>query len=300
MTNLQATQIDGITESKIPNTIDQVSSSSITKKPSVLLKTGSYLFLVAGLGIGIASIFISDRQLLLIVSAACLALFIFLFLINQQLWEDYKEANYQSKLIQKSKLCSVLWCGNNSTENNTITLAIEKALSYSQELIDDYKKTRKNSRNAYYLAQMLTIILSGITPILVLVDKLETGSALLKWLPVIFPAIASIVASVSTSFPFQENWIAANTTVELLEAEQEKFILGVTKAYRFSDSSDKTDKASDSSDKTDKSGKRQKQLQNAIEYYIVQVNKIHLKQVQSSDGNESGSNGNQSGENKQD
>ncbi|NEQ17761.1 MAG: DUF4231 domain-containing protein, partial [Moorea sp. SIO3E2] len=166
-----------------------------------------------------------------------------------------------------------LWCGNNSIENNPITLAIEKALTYSQELIDDYKKTRRTSRNAYYVAQMLTIILSGITPILVLLDKLETGSALLKWLPVIFPAVASIVASVSTSFPFQENWIAANTTVELLEAEQEKFVLGVTPAYRFSDSPD--------------GARRQQQSQKAIEHYIVQVNKIHLKQVQSSDGNQS-------------
>ena len=307
MTNFQGTKLDGIPESKIPKTIEQVSSSSIPKKPSVLLKTGSYLFLVAGLGIGMASLVFSNRQILLIGSAVCFALFIFLFLINQQLWEDYKEANYQSKLFQKSKLCSVLWCGNDSKENNTIVLAIEKALSYSQELIDDYKNTRKNSRNAYYLAQMLTIILSGITPILVLVDKLETGSALLKWLPVIFPAIASIVASVSTSFPFQENWIAANTTVELLEAEQEKFILGVTKTYRFSESPKSSDKTSDSSDKpsessekasesSDKIGKRQKQLQKAIEHYIVQVNKIHLKQVQSSNENEGGSNRNQSEE----
>ncbi|NES82522.1 MAG: DUF4231 domain-containing protein [Moorea sp. SIO2B7] len=282
MTNLQATKLDGITESKITNTIDKFSSSSIPKKPSVLLKTASYLFLVAGLGIGIASIFISDRQILLMVSAACVAVFIFLFLINKQLWQDYKEANHQLQLTKKSKLCSGLWCGNNSIENNPITLAIEKALTYSQELIDDYKKTRRTSRNAYYVAQMLTIILSGITPILVLLDKLETGSALLKWLPVIFPAVASIVASVSTSFPFQENWIAANTTVELLEAEQEKFVLGVTPAYRFSDSPD--------------GARRQQQSQKAIEHYIVQVNKIHLKQVQSSNGNDSGSNGNQSAE----
>ena len=291
MTNLQATQFDVIPETKISNKIEQVSSSSISKKPSVLLSTGSYLFLVAGLGIGMASMVLSNRQMLLIGSAVCFAFFIFLFLINQQLWEDYNEANYHSKLLQKSKLCTALWCGNNYKENNTITLAIEKALSYSQELIDDYKNTRSTSRNAYYLAQMLTVILSGITPILVLVDKLDSGSPLLKWLPVIFPAVASIVASISTSFPFQENWMAANTTVELLEAEQEKFILGVTKAYRFYDSSDK-------SDKSDKIGERQKQLQNAIENYIVQVNTIHLKQVQSSNENEGGSNRNQSEEQK--
>ncbi|NEO06632.1 DUF4231 domain-containing protein [Moorena sp. SIO3I8] len=280
MTNFEAApQIEAIPDNKIPKTIDKISSSSISK-PSVLITIGYSLFLAAGVGVGIASIFISHRQILEIVSAACFAVFIFLFLINQQLWQDYKEATHQSQLIKKSKLCSGLWCGNNSTENNPITLAIEKALTYSQELIDDYKKTRRTSRNAYYVAQMLTIILSGITPILVLLDKLETGSSLLKWLPVIFPAIASIVASVSTSFPFQENWIAANTTVELLEAEQEKFVLGVTQPYRFSDSSD--------------GARRQQQSQKAIEHYIVQVNKIHLKQVQSSNENEAGSNRNES------
>jgi hypothetical protein len=86
--------------------------------------------------------------------------------------------------------------------------------------------------------QISTVILSGITPInllLVLVDKLEAGQAWLKWLSVICPALASIIASIVTSFPFQKNAVAANTTVELLEAEQEKFILGITPAYRCYD-----------------------------------------------------------------
>ena len=61
------------------------------------------------------------------------------------------------------------------------------------------------------------------------------GISWFKWLPVIFPAVASIVASIVTSFPFQENSVAANTTVELLEAEQEKFVLGVTETYRCYD-----------------------------------------------------------------
>jgi hypothetical protein len=115
---------------------------------------------------------------------------------------------------------------------------------------------------------MATVILSGVTPILVLVDKLEAGQAWLKWLPVICPAIASIVASIVTSFPFQENWISANTAVELLEAEQEKFILGVTPAYRCYDVTDES--------------QRQQQAKMAIENFINQVNNIHLKQVQGS------------------
>jgi len=141
-----------------------------------------------------------------------------------------------------------------------------KALRYCQELIDDYKKTRETSRNIYYTFQLATVILSGVTPILVLVDKLEPGQTLLKWLPVICPAVASIVASIVTSFPFQENWISANTTVELLEAEQEKFILGVTSAYHCYDAGDEA--------------QHQQMARMAIENFIERVNEIHLKQIQ--------------------
>ena len=133
-------------------------------------------------------------------------------------------------------------------------------------MIDDYKKTRNLSRNLYYILQIATVILSGVTPILVLVDKLEAGQNWLKWLPVICPAIASIVASIVTSFPFQKNSLAANTAIELLEAEQEKFILGVTPSYRCYDVSDETE--------------RQQKASQAIEQFIVQVNNIHLQQLQ--------------------
>jgi len=116
--------------------------------------------------------------------------------------------------------------------------------------------------------QISTVVLSGVTPILVLVDKLEAGQAWLKWLPVICPAIASIVASIVTSFPFQKNWVAANKAVELLEAEQEKFILGITPLYRCYDITDEVE--------------QQQKLSQAIEQFITQVNNIHLQQIQPS------------------
>lgn len=60
--------------------------------------------------------------------------------------------------------------------------------------------------------------------------------------------------------------MAANTTVELLEAEQEKFVLGVTETYRCYDVDDET--------------QRQQKAKQAIENFIIQVNNIHLNQVQ--------------------
>lgn len=85
-------------------------------------------------------------------------------------------------------------------------------------------------------------------------------------MPVIFPAIASIIASVVTSFPFQENWISANTTVESLEAEQEKFILGITPSYRCYDSVDESE--------------QQQKAKEVIENFVTQMNNIHLNQLQ--------------------
>lgn len=81
--------------------------------------------------------------------------------------------------------------------------------------------------------------------------------------------MASIVTSVSTSFPFQENAVSANSAVELLEAELEKFVLGVTQTYRWSDLTSDPD--------------RRIKQQEAVENFITQVNRIHLKQLQSSE-----------------
>ena len=124
-------------------------------------------------------------------------------------------------------------------------------------------------------------MLSSLTPILVLLDKVEVSIPAIKWLPVIFPAIAAIVTSISTSFPLQENWVSSNTAVELLEAEQEKFILGVTADYRFYELAN------------DQHQQKQKVLQ-SVESFMLQVNQIHLKQVQQSVKPEKNTDSNQS------
>jgi hypothetical protein len=251
--------------SEISNTVEQLSSSSSSPMSS-LLKIVEYLSLAAFAGVCFLAIVLPDKQPIIIWGAVFLSGFIFLFLTNKKLGRDYSNDAKQLDISKKAGLYTCLLDPNSCLENKPINLARQKALQYSQDLVDDYKNTRETSRNIYYTFQLATVVLSGVTPILVLVDKLEANQPWLKWLPVICPAIASIVASIVTSFPFQENWISANTTVELLEAEQEKFILGVTPAYRCYDVSDE--------------GQRQQQAKMAIENFINQVNNIHLKQVQ--------------------
>jgi hypothetical protein len=252
-------------QTEISNTVENLSSSSSLQMLS-FLKILEYLSLAAFVGVCVLSRVFPDNQLIIIWGAVFLSSFIFLFLTNRQLAQNSRNRSNQLEIKRKAELYSYLLNPSNSLDNNLIIPAREKALRYCQELIDDYKNTRETSRNIYYSFQLATVILSGVTPILVLVDKLEPSQALLKWLPVICPAVASIVASIVTSFPFQENWISANTTVELLEAEQEKFILGVTPAYHCSDLAAEV--------------QHQQIAKMAIENFINQVNEIHLKQIQ--------------------
>ena len=261
MTNSELTNSENLNQNEVSNTVEKL-SPSISSNMSLPLKTLEYLFLSSIVCVGIIIYVLPNKQDLVIWEAAFVSIWLFLFLLNKELSNN----SNQSDLTRKAELYNYLSANNNFLPKNPLTPAREKALQYSQELINDYKNVRASSRNIYYTLQLATVVFSGITPILVLVDKLDVGISWFKWLPVIFPAIASIVASIVTSFPFQENSVAANTTVELLEAEQEKFVLGVTEAYRCYDVDDET--------------QRQQKAKQAIENFIIQVNNVHLKQVQ--------------------
>lgn len=221
-----------------------------------------FLLISVGVGLGAAALLLLGRREIVILAIALTIILFLLLLLNRQSLGDYRRFSRQKQNQAKAELYSRLF--GNSIADESINLMRGRAIQYSQELIDDYKGTRSNSRNIYYLFQISTIILSGVTPILVLLDKVDIQVKWIKWLPVIFPAIASIVTSLATSFPFQENWMAANRSVELLEAEQEKFILGVTPSYRFFDLPDDT--------------QRKQKVQESVESFIAKVNQIHLKQ----------------------
>ncbi|WP_071189609.1 DUF4231 domain-containing protein [Trichormus sp. NMC-1] len=232
----------------------------------LFLKLIDYLLAAVFISATIIIYFDSSNQEYVVAGSAALAIAIFLFLLNRSSVNNAQKEAQKSDLEKKAEIYTSLLTSSNSLENNTIIPARAKALEYCQDLINDYKKVRNWARNLYYVLQISTVVLSGVTPILVLVDKLEAGQAWLKWLPVICPALASIVASIVTSFPFQKNAVAANTIVELLEAEQEKFILGITPAYRCYDVTDESE--------------QQQRISQSVEQFITQVNNIHLQQVQ--------------------
>lgn len=252
-------------ETELANSVGE-SSVFLNRGLLSFLKIVEYLVLAAFLCGSIIAVVSIDNQLVIIWAAILLSSFLFLFLLNKKLKVDYNQLSIETDLARKAEIYKYLLADKTTSFDNMVAPAREKALQYSQELIEDYKKVREKARNIYYTAQLATVVLSGITPILVLLDKLDSAPSWLKWFPVICPAIAAIVSSIVTSFPFQQQWISANATAELLEAEQEKFVLGVTKPYRCYEVKDEA--------------KRQTKIKKSIENFIIQVNNIHLKQVQ--------------------
>jgi cytochrome c biogenesis protein CcdA len=230
------------------------------------LRFFDYVLIAIAIGAVFVIKFYGDNQDSVIYGAIVLTVTIFLFYLNRNSIKEAKQASQKQQLAQKAELYTSLLSNNSGLDSNIIIPARTKALEYCQELINDYKNVRDLSRSLYYVLQISTVVLSGVTPILVLVDKIEADQGWLKWLPVICPAVASIVASIVTSFPFQKNWVTANTAVELLEAEQENFILGISSAYRCYDATSEAE--------------QQQRISQGIEQFIAQVNSIHLKQVQ--------------------
>ncbi len=259
-------------------------SKSQPPSPRILpfLRILAYLSFVIAITSGITILLFPNEVKLLIILVISIGLFIFLFPVNRELNRNYtKKLNNYNVLKARDMYINVSQL-EDSPKSTQIMQGVETALSYAQELIEEYKKTRVESRSFYYILQIVTIIFSGVTPLLVLVDKLDKGPVWLNWLPVIFPAIASIVASLSTSFPFEDTWLSSNRAIELLEAEQQKFLLGVTTGYRIPRNAEEKE--------------RYKMTRDAMAKFINQVNTIHLKQLQEQEKTEKGS---EEGEEKQ-
>jgi hypothetical protein len=143
------------------------------------------------------------------------------------------------------------------------------AIAYCDENINYYEGMRYSSRRYYIFFQISIAILTGLTPVLVLLSK-DTGTVLPKpllplvvWLTILIPAVASIMATTTTIFNFQDDWVQAKKTAESLEALREEYVLGASELFRV-----------DLSTET-----RPEQQRRALENFILKINAIHLQQV---------------------
>ena len=100
----------------------------------------------------------------------------------------------------------------------------KKALERYHSVFGWYDRTRNLSRLGFYVFQTLVILLSGVTPILILATNLK----LLQAIP---PALASILAGLAGVYQFNEHWMQRSSTAEALKSELVKFETRTGKDY---------------------------------------------------------------------
>lgn len=115
-----------------------------------------------------------------------------------------------------------------SSSGSDRDLRIEKALTHCRSLINYYESRRIKSRRNYQILQIAAIILSGLTPVLILWTDVP------KPIQALPAALASIAAGMVGVFHFQENWVASKNAAESLKSELLAFETRTTEWYRAS------------------------------------------------------------------
>jgi hypothetical protein len=107
--------------------------------------------------------------------------------------------------------------GIQMSENvDTINERRNRALNRYKSQLEWYERTKNDARRFFYLGQTLVILLTGITPLIILSTESKFWQALL-------PAAASIIAGVLGIWQFQEAWQRRAIALEALKSEFVKF-----------------------------------------------------------------------------
>ena len=100
------------------------------------------------------------------------------------------------------------------------------ALDDCQVMITWYEKNKRTVRTLFYISQVCIIVLSALTPILILWSDLP------KPVQALPAAIASICAALNAVFRWRENWVLRAHTSEALKRELLKFKTRTSEEYR--------------------------------------------------------------------
>jgi hypothetical protein len=79
-----------------------------------------------------------------------------------------------------------------------------------------FERTKRDARVLYYIFQVAVIVLSGITPLVILATDSKLAQAA-------FPALAAICAGILGIYQWHESWRHRATTLEALKSEYVKF-----------------------------------------------------------------------------
>ncbi|WP_440956891.1 DUF4231 domain-containing protein [Methanosarcina sp. Mfa9] len=96
-----------------------------------------------------------------------------------------------------------------------------------RDQINWYDKKSLDNQKIYKKFQFILIILSSLTPVLIVIEFCQPANWLLKWSPVLTSVIVAILTSVLKSFKYQENWITYRTTCETLKKEYYYYEAGI-------------------------------------------------------------------------
>jgi Protein of unknown function (DUF4231) len=91
--------------------------------------------------------------------------------------------------------------------------------SIAEQRIIEYKKSKYHNKQWYYTSQGAIIVLSGVTPLLLLIN-------LHPIFPAISSAIASITAGLSSNFKFREKYDIHVNALDGIELELDNFKVG--------------------------------------------------------------------------
>lgn len=98
--------------------------------------------------------------------------------------------------------------------------------------INQYEKEKTLNKRFHYTSQGMIIVLTGITPLLLIMKLPDVYPALSS-------ALASITAGLSSSFKFRDKYELHKSSLESLEIEIENFNLGTGRYYYKEDPNNK-------------------------------------------------------------
>ena len=100
------------------------------------------------------------------------------------------------------------------------------AINHCQELINWYEKAKTRYRWTFQVSQYLVIILSGITPLLILSDSIS------PWLEATPPAVVTMILGINGIFQYKENYLRYAYTSQALKSEKIRFETRSSKSYK--------------------------------------------------------------------
>ncbi|WP_265271254.1 DUF4231 domain-containing protein [Nostoc sp. KVJ3] len=119
---------------------------------------------------------------------------------------------------QQNTAHSIATVANNSTTGDVI-INISTVKDVAKARIDEYEQEKKYNKSCYYTSQWAIIVLTGITPLLLIVP-----------LPNIYPAISSAVASITaglaSTFKFREKYDLNKNALTCINIEVANFNCG--------------------------------------------------------------------------